>query len=52
MQIRLITTPYWWDAAPPADAAPTEWQNRADVVIIGGGFTGFGAAIPLSLIHI
>ena len=48
MQIRLITTPYWWDAAPPADAAPTEWQNSADVVIIGGGFTGFGAAIPLA----
>ena len=48
MQIRLITTPYWWDAAPPADAVPTEWQNRADVVIIGGGFTGFGAAIPLA----
>ena len=48
MQIRLITAPYWWDAAPPADAAPTEWQNSADVVIIGGGFTGFGAAIPLA----
>ena len=48
MQTSLITTPYWWDAAPPADAAPTEWQNRADVVIIGGGFTGFGAAIPLA----
>ena len=48
MQTRLITTPYWWDAAPPADAVPAEWQKRADVVIIGGGFTGFGAAIPLA----
>ena len=46
MQASCITTPYWWDAAPPADAAPAEWLNRADVVIIGGGFTGFGAAIP------
>ena len=48
MQTRLIATPYWWDSAPPADAVPAEWQNRADVVIIGGGFTGFGAAIPLA----
>ena len=48
MQTRLITTPYWWDAAPPVDAAPAEWQSHADVVIIGGGFTGFGAAIPLA----
>ena len=48
MQTSLITTPYWWDAAPPADAAPAGWQNLADVVIIGGGFVGFGAAIPLA----
>ena len=24
------------------------WPTRADVVIIGGGYTGFGAAIPLA----
>ena len=48
MQTSIITTPYWWDAAPPVDAPPAEWQNRVDVVIIGGGFTGFGAAIPLA----
>ena len=48
MQASIITTPYWWDAAPPVDAPPAEWQNCVDVVIIGGGFTGFGAAIPLA----
>ncbi len=48
MQASIITTPYWWDAAPPVDAPPAEWQNCVDVVIVGGGFTGFGAAIPLA----
>ncbi|MGA1021880.1 MAG: NAD(P)/FAD-dependent oxidoreductase [Candidatus Puniceispirillaceae bacterium] len=48
MRAGIITTPYWWEAAPPAEATPAEWQSRADVVIIGGGFTGFGAAIPLA----
>ena len=47
MQTRLITTPYWWDAAPPADAVPAEWQKRADVVIIGGGFAGTEVAKQL-----
>ena len=48
MQTSRITTPYWWDAAPPADAAPAERQNRADDVIVGGGFARFGAAIRLA----
>ena len=48
MQASIITTPYWWDAAPPVDAPLAEWQNCVDVVVIGGGFTGFGAAIPLA----
>lgn len=42
------TIPYWWEAAPPVDSVPAEWQCQADVVIIGAGFTGFGAAIPLA----
>ena len=48
MHANIITTPYWWDAAPPVDAPPAEWQKSVDVVIIGSGFTGFGAAIPLA----
>ena len=40
--------PYWWHAAPPQDLQIDNWPERADVVIIGGGYTGFGAAIPLA----
>ena len=40
--------PYWWQAAPPQDFDVDHWSERADVVIIGGGYTGFGAAIPLA----
>ncbi|MFZ8992665.1 MAG: NAD(P)/FAD-dependent oxidoreductase, partial [Candidatus Puniceispirillaceae bacterium] len=40
--------PYWWQAAPPQDFIIDNWPTRADVVIIGGGYSGFGAAIPLA----
>ena len=40
--------PYWWQAAPPQHFDVDHWSERADVVIIGGGYTGFGAAIPLA----
>jgi glycine/D-amino acid oxidase-like deaminating enzyme len=39
--------PYWWLEAPPLELEPTTPVTQADVVIIGGGYTGFGAAIPL-----
>ena len=44
----ISTDPYWWSAAPPQDFEMDSWPTRADVVIIGGGYTGFGAAIPLA----
>jgi glycine/D-amino acid oxidase-like deaminating enzyme len=44
----VANTPYWWDHAPPEDHHLDAWPGRVDVVIIGGGFTGFGAAIPLA----
>ena len=44
----VVTAPYWWEAAAPQDAPPADWPVTADVVIIGGGFTGFGAALPLA----
>ena len=40
--------PYWWIAAPPRDFHIDSLPTAADVVIIGGGYTGFGAAIPLA----
>ena len=44
----ISADPYWWQAAPPRDFHIGHWPKRADVVIIGGGYTGFGAAIPLA----
>ena len=44
----ILDHPYWWEAAPPQDFRLESWPARVDVVIIGGGFTGFGAAIPLA----
>jgi glycine/D-amino acid oxidase-like deaminating enzyme len=40
--------PYWWEGAPrpvlPAAALPA----RVDVVVVGSGYTGLAAALPLS----
>ena len=44
----ISADPYWWQAAPPQDFHIGHWPDSADVVIIGGGYTGFGAAIPLA----
>lgn len=42
------STPYWWEAVPrpslPAAAPPA----RADVVIVGSGYTGLSAALPVA----
>ena len=42
----LTYRPYWWDAAPrkPGTGAV---PRRADVVIVGSGFTGLSAALTL-----
>ncbi|MBW4050056.1 MAG: FAD-binding oxidoreductase [Proteobacteria bacterium] len=42
-------TSYWLDTAPPfASAAEGPPQGDADVVVIGGGFTGLSAALALA----
>ena len=41
-------TPYWWEEAEPQVADNGPQPETADVVIIGGGYTGMGAAIPLA----
>ena len=41
----LKLTPYWWDRVPRPNVAPTELSNRADVVVIGSGYTGLNAAL-------
>ncbi|MCX7354696.1 MAG: FAD-binding oxidoreductase [Alphaproteobacteria bacterium] len=41
-------TPYWWEGLPPPSAEPAEPPARADVAVIGGGFTGLSAALTLA----
>src|SRR5258707_4961382 len=40
--------PYWWVAAPLAQAAPQPVDTTCDVVIMGAGYTGLSAAITLA----
>jgi glycine/D-amino acid oxidase-like deaminating enzyme len=40
--------PYWWDATPRPDLPPIAPPGRADVAIIGSGYTGLAAAIELA----
>jgi len=46
-----LESPYWWDAqsraAPPAAALP-ESGSRADVAVVGAGYTGLAAARVLA----
>lgn len=39
----------WWrDTAPPADQPQLEGDDRTEIAIIGGGFTGLNAALALA----
>ncbi|WP_439542285.1 NAD(P)/FAD-dependent oxidoreductase [Hyphomicrobium sp.] len=42
----LTYRPYWWEAAPRRQSAAV-LPGRADVVIVGSGFTGLSAALTL-----
>jgi glycine/D-amino acid oxidase-like deaminating enzyme len=44
---KLRFRPYWWDAAPLAEADQTLLPKETDTVIVGSGFTGLSAAITL-----
>ena len=37
--------PYWWDRVPRPHIPPTALPSRADVVVIGSGYTGLAAAL-------
>jgi glycine/D-amino acid oxidase-like deaminating enzyme len=41
------TTPYWWEEAPRPSAKPTPLPARADVVVVGSGYTGLSASLTL-----
>ncbi len=38
-------TSYWWDATPQPDLPPQALPAKADVVVIGAGYTGLCAAL-------
>ncbi len=39
--------PYWWEAAPRRQTPGCSLPARADVVVVGSGFTGLSAALTL-----
>jgi hypothetical protein len=40
-----VDTPYWWEAAKPSPVSADEIPDRAEVAIVGGGFTGLNAGL-------
>ena len=40
--------PYWWDAAPRPELPPVAPLTRADVAVVGSGYTGLAAALELA----
>jgi hypothetical protein len=40
--------PYWWQEAPREVESDSRLPARADVAIVGAGFTGLSAAIELA----
>ncbi|HUB44452.1 MAG TPA: FAD-binding oxidoreductase [Acetobacteraceae bacterium] len=41
----LKLTPYWWDDVPRPALPPAPMPAKADVVVIGSGYTGLAAAL-------
>lgn len=41
----LTTTPYWWDHGQPLPDLPKAPPPKAELLIVGAGFTGMSAAI-------
>ena len=44
----MQSDPYWWDEAPRNDESPIDLPTAVDVLIVGAGFSGLGAARVLA----
>lgn len=44
----VLETPYWWDEVPRPQIADAPPPRKADVVVIGSGYTGLSAALQLA----
>ncbi|MEP6146274.1 MAG: FAD-binding oxidoreductase, partial [Nisaea sp.] len=42
------TEPYWWERTPRPDISAPPLPEKADVVIVGAGYTGLSAALVLA----
>ena len=45
---RYEERPLWWDRTPPPEVTSEDVPSEADAVVVGGGYTGLGAAIELA----
>ena len=43
----ISDVPYWWHESPPKDINSKTFPTKVEVLIVGSGFSGLGAAIPL-----
>ncbi len=41
-------TPYWWDTSPLSQAGEVPLPAKADVVVVGAGYTGLNAALQIA----
>ncbi len=44
----FTATPYWWDQTPRRSLPATQLPDKADVVIVGSGYTGLCAALQVA----
>ncbi|HIG59245.1 MAG TPA: FAD-binding oxidoreductase, partial [Flavobacteriales bacterium] len=44
----MRTTSLWCESALPIPGTPAELPESADVVVVGGGFSGISAALELA----
>ncbi|MDQ7070650.1 MAG: FAD-binding oxidoreductase [Rhodobacterales bacterium] len=44
----MKTTPYWWEDAPRENTSKIAPPATVDVAIVGAGFSGLSAALPLA----